>query len=265
MEGRAPGKVIVAGEYFVVDGLPGLVVPLSRYVYTKIVEGPPILIANGRRFDDPRAHEVLRRLGITDTVITRSDIPMSSGLGSSAAFIVSLLRALGEECIEKAYELEKIYHGRPSGIDTTVSCVGKPIIFVKGEGFEVVDSPSIPAVLVYSHPRSKSVKELVEHYLSLPDREEVLEEYSRLFPFILERYREGDVEGLGEVLRRVARLLDFVYTPAMKDLDSKLYGEGAIAVKPTGAGGGGFLLALFPTRRDARRVAKRYQGIYTLL
>ena len=80
-------------------------------------------------------------------VVVNSELPLGSGLGSSAAFCVALSAALlaftdsvnfdmnhqgwlsfGKnelELINKwAYEGEKIIHGKPSGIDNTVSTYG---------------------------------------------------------------------------------------------------------------------------------------------
>lgn len=80
------------------------------------------------------------------TVIITTELPYGSGLGSSAAFCVTLTAALiasstssdkprGEgwtsldetnlELLNKwAFEGEKIIHGTPSGIDNTVSAYG---------------------------------------------------------------------------------------------------------------------------------------------
>jgi mevalonate kinase len=80
-------------------------------------------------------------------VVVNSELPMGSGLGSSAAFCVALSAALlafsesasldmnqqgwsvfGEselELVNKwAFEGEKILHGKPSGLDNTVSTYG---------------------------------------------------------------------------------------------------------------------------------------------
>uniref|UniRef100_A0A0E0ARD8 Mevalonate kinase n=1 Tax=Oryza glumipatula TaxID=40148 RepID=A0A0E0ARD8_9ORYZ len=94
------------------------------------------------------------------TSILGSDLPMGSGLGSSAAFCVSMSGALltaagmvaavggisskgtGWELVGKddlelvnqwAFQGEKIIHGKPSGIDNTVSTFGSTIKFKKGE------------------------------------------------------------------------------------------------------------------------------------
>lgn len=81
------------------------------------------------------------------TVVITSELPLGSGLGSSAALCVALSAALlsfsdsvtldlshqgwllyGENELELlnkwAFEGEKIIHGRPSGIDNTVSTYG---------------------------------------------------------------------------------------------------------------------------------------------
>ena len=81
------------------------------------------------------------------TVVVTSELPLGSGLGSSAAFCVALAAALlantdsvsldlnhqgwlafGDrelELVNKwAFEGEKINHGKPSGIDNTVSTYG---------------------------------------------------------------------------------------------------------------------------------------------
>lgn len=82
-----------------------------------------------------------------------SELPLGAGLGSSAAFCVSLcgaLLALSNCCVldygqqgwvtmkeseldlvnKWAFEGEKIIHGRPSGIDNTVSTYGMSAMYV---------------------------------------------------------------------------------------------------------------------------------------
>lgn len=81
------------------------------------------------------------------TVVISSELPLGAGLGSSAAFCVALAAALlsvtdsvsvdlcqqgwhsfGEKELDLvnkwAFEGEKIIHGKPSGIDNTVSAYG---------------------------------------------------------------------------------------------------------------------------------------------
>ncbi|XP_044500447.1 mevalonate kinase-like isoform X2 [Mangifera indica] len=89
------------------------------------------------------------------TVIVTSDLPVGAGLGSSAAFCVSLTATLlaysdsvsldknqqgwlayGDSDLDLlnkwAFEGEKIIHGKPSGLDNTVSTYGNIIKFRSG-------------------------------------------------------------------------------------------------------------------------------------
>lgn len=84
-------------------------------------------------------------------MVVSSDLPLGSGLGSSASFCVSLVAALlassdvividkskngwntlcnyDLELVNKwAYEGEKILHGKPSGVDNTVSTFGTNLL-----------------------------------------------------------------------------------------------------------------------------------------
>ncbi|RLM93774.1 mevalonate kinase-like [Panicum miliaceum] len=90
--------------------------------------------------------------------VVTSDLPIGAGLGSSAAFCVSMSGALltaagavgvaggsgaeewelfGKDDLELvnqwAFQGEKIIHGKPSGIDNSVSTFGSMIKFKKGE------------------------------------------------------------------------------------------------------------------------------------
>jgi mevalonate kinase len=78
----------------------------------------------------------------------RSDLPIASGLGSGTAVSVALARALGayvghelppNVVSDLAYEVEKIHHGTPSGIDNTVVAYEQPVYFVRGKAVQVLE------------------------------------------------------------------------------------------------------------------------------
>lgn len=122
--------------------------------------------------DDPIAMIIrltCMKLGVEPrglTVRISSTIPIGGGLGSGAAVSVAIARALGKyfttehtedtEKINKnsvisvtsvvklsdadisalAYEVEKLHHGTPSGIDNTVIAFEQPVYFVRGKPIE---------------------------------------------------------------------------------------------------------------------------------
>ena len=87
----------------------------------------------------------------------KTDILLASGLGSSASFSTCLAsfflvisNALSNETKftetdldlinEHAFHVEKLFHGKPSGIDNTVSTYGRYILFENGKIVERFDS-----------------------------------------------------------------------------------------------------------------------------
>ncbi len=168
--GVGPGKVILCGEHAVVYGRPALAVPVTQVQAEAIVEsaapGTGITIyaadlnetiALGRApADHPLALAVrlaLAHLRGEDAdqrdpdwrITVRSTIPVASGLGSGAAVSTALVRSVAAALAQQAdaawvsalvYEIEKVHHGTPSGIDNTVVAYERPVYFVRGRPAE---------------------------------------------------------------------------------------------------------------------------------
>jgi mevalonate kinase len=61
-----------------------------------------------------------------------------------------------------AYQCERMFHGRPSGIDNSICTFGGAILFKEGKVVEQkLDVPQIPIILVYTNVR-RNTKVLVE-------------------------------------------------------------------------------------------------------
>jgi mevalonate kinase len=77
---------------------------------------------------------------------TQSNIPIGCGMGSSAATVLSVLRAIGhyfrvefrpDWYMKYSLEAEKLQHGHPSGVDTYISLHGGCALFRDGEAKSV--------------------------------------------------------------------------------------------------------------------------------
>ncbi|MFO8035803.1 MAG: mevalonate kinase [Anaerolineales bacterium] len=160
----APGKIILVGEHAVVYGQPALAVPVrdvrARAVVRADIKGEegairifaPGIGLQSRYKDLPVNHPlrvavdgVLHELELLRTpacsLHIHSTIPIASGLGSSAAVSAAVIQALAgflghplskERVSSLVFEVEKIHHGTPSGIDNTVVTYDKPVFFTKG-------------------------------------------------------------------------------------------------------------------------------------
>lgn len=163
VERSAPGKIILCGEHSVVYGRAAIAVPVSDMrSHASVSPGPsglglhisaPDLNQECALTETDHAHPLgrLARLVLDeldlpepDAVLTvASDLPMASGMGSGASISVAAARALsaalGAELRPEAvsritYEVEKIHHGTPSGIDNTVISWERPVYFLEGQG-----------------------------------------------------------------------------------------------------------------------------------
>ena len=274
-EAFGPGKVILLGEHAVVYGEPALAVPLSLGVTARgvpaprsILVPPPRLSLHHRRMLHEafaRAADATGRPGVRVSV--ESTLPVSMGLGSSAALAVAvsrvLLQAAGQRAtparvVEVALRMEQAFHGTPSGVDDTCSAWGAPILFrraTKGRGGRVRRvRPAGEAVLVLGlvGPRrgtQQTVAALRERASRWPTR------YARLFrevgQVVLEGTRAleaGDLEELGDAMNVNHGLLAAmgVSSPPLDAAADALRRAGALGAKLTGAGGdGGAVVALF--------------------
>ena len=116
-------------------------------------------------------------------IIVSSEIPMGAGLGSSAAFSVSMAAALVQlrNCLQKgqqkrpeiedrdsicnwAFKSEKIIHGNPSGLDNSICTFGGIMSYITGQPLKPLASNSGSLrVLLINSCVSRNTKALISH------------------------------------------------------------------------------------------------------
>jgi mevalonate kinase len=103
------------------------------------------------------------------TIQTSSNIPIGCGMGSSAATILSALRAAGhyfrvefrpDWYLKYSLEAEKLQHGFPSGVDSYISLHGGCAIFENGQA-RSVPLPRLSVYLVNTGTPSSTTGECV--------------------------------------------------------------------------------------------------------
>jgi mevalonate kinase len=152
---------------------------------------------------------------------------------------------------ELVFEVEKIHHGRPSGIDNTVVTYGQPVYFVKGQTIEIL-RVARPFLLIVGDTGVGSstrvaVNDVCEGRSCDPER------YERLFDGIgavAEQARQaiesGNVGRLGGWMDENQALLQKlgVSSPELDRLVAAAKQAGAEGAKLSGAGRGGNMIAL---------------------
>jgi mevalonate kinase len=286
--GRAPGKIILFGEHAVVYGRPALAIPITQVCAEAVVEqgargaglvlraenlGERVTLASTEHPMAAAARLTLTRLGLAEPdweVTVRSSIPIASGLGSGAAVSAALVRALvdaagrvlpPEDVSAIVYEVEKLHHGTPSGIDNTVISHAQPVYFVRGTTPQrfAIGRP-FWIVIVDSgiaSPTKVTVGDVRRGWERDPAR------YERLFDRIGEiveaaraAIAEGHPAALGPLMDANHALLRElgVSCERLDELVQAARDAGASGAKLSGAGRGGNVIAAV-TENDAERVA----------
>ncbi len=287
--GKAPGKIILFGEHAVVYGQPAIAIPVMDVNAT--VRVTPILNAESGKVrvqaseigldelleDLPEENPLGAAIRITLHEITPnhtpafeiqidSNIPISAGMGSGAAVTVAIIRALSaflgrplpnERISKLAYEVEKLHHGNPSGIDNTVVTFQKPVYFQREEPIQTL-SISRPTHWVIADTGEKTpTRETVAAVRALYDGapqvyEEIFAEIGSIVRVARQALSVGDLPFLGQLLDKNQQFLrDLqVSSPKLENLISAAREAGAVGAKLSGGGRGGNMIALVPPERS---------------
>jgi len=276
----APGKIILFGEHAVVYGRPALAVPVTQvHVDVEIsdndsagiwLSAPDVDLhaeLNTLASDHPIA-SVIHNLFFLSRVSPfpnleikiSSTIPVASGLGSGAAVTVALTRALSshinysmtdEQVSAFAFEIEKLYHGTPSGIDNTVVTYARPVYFVKGQPIETFKVGQPFTIVIADTGISAPTKESVGDVRKLWETdkakwENMFDEVADISFSARHVIREGWIKMLGALMDENHAYLQemTVSSPELDNLVSVARKAGALGAKMSGGGRGGNMIAL---------------------
>ncbi|MFP6829897.1 MAG: hydroxymethylglutaryl-CoA reductase, degradative [Gammaproteobacteria bacterium] len=294
------GKVVILGEHAVVYGRHAIAAPVPMTVKALVEdcdEGIHLLIprwgvefrlaenpSERHSFERP-AGMMLDELGLSGRAMRIEvfpDVPRSMGLGGSAAMAVAIVRALDqryrlglsdEEVNRLAFEAEKLAHGKPSGIDNTLACYGKPLVFRSGspplvEPLNIkTPIPMVVGMTGYEGLTAKTVGRVNAAWQQ--DRklyERIFDQIDTLVLRGVQAIQDEDLATLGELMNVCHGMLNAlqVSTPELEQLVDIAREHGALGAKLTGGGGGGSIIALCDGDTDAVVNAIRAAGFQAI-
>jgi mevalonate kinase len=290
----SPGKVILFGEHAVVYGEPAVALAVTRRFNMQVEErgeGKGHLV-DGHRMT--KAHHSYFKYAVENyweggplDIRTRSEIPSSSGMGSSAALTTSLMAALvamsggdiegdRERIARQSFATEYGVQGRASPTDTSTATMGMGILLAKEplEGLlwhverggaewyiHSVDVPKLDIVVGFTGVKGNTgelVAKVRRFWESNNFAKETVSDIGRLTMEGVEALAAGDKERIGQLMDRNHQLLSILgvnHDRLQRLIDAaRPHSYGA---KLTGAGGGGSMIALTD---EPERVSKAIEA-----
>lgn len=212
-----------------------------------------------QRAKSPYIDSCFEAMEVTGSVYINSQIPSSSGLGSSAAVTVATLSAINDEfnknktredIANMAFEIEKkVQKGRASPTDTTVSAYGG-IVLISGGSRRRLPPQNMHLVIgdsLISHSTARMVEQVGEFKKSNPNIvDPVLDAIEGVSMSAIHHF--SNPRELGRFMNMNHALLEVlgVGHPQLGKMVLAARNAGAFGAKITGAGGGGCMVALCP-------------------
>ncbi len=273
-----PGKWVLTGEHAVLRGGTAVALPHSEYHLTlqfkslsegKVLQIKPAdaekmiveILESVREEWESEDRKFLMPSGV---LTVESSIPIGAGLGSSAALCVALTRWMQAPLsiqetsfFEFATQLEHRFHGRSSGMDIAVILAHEPISYIRGRGPKSLGVSALPRFTFHDTGKRCRTNECIYRVDKLMEEDpslgrkidEMMGQASRKVMEGLIRF-DAEKSGLDLVAEGMKQGQECFYQWQLipgeaKRLEESLYKQGALAVKITGAGGGGMLVALW--------------------
>ncbi len=293
----SPAKIILFGEHAVVYGYPAIAVPftsVSTTVTASVGEaGSGILIRahdlrqefrvmrDNETFGGPLAFAVQVLLAelkvpLPDLIFDiHSTIPVGGGFGSGAAVTAALMRELAaslDHPIDAAhlnalvYEVEKLFHGNPSGIDNTTIVYERPVYFVRGQPPQPFQIGAPFQLIIADSGVAGSTMLTIEDVRRFREANPIaagpiFERIGMLVDTARGHIEAGTLDLLGALMTENHGLLRSltVSSPLLDSLVSAALQAGAHGAKLSGGGRGGNVIAL-ANAPDALNISAALRG-----
>ena len=277
---KAPGKIILFGEHFVVYENTAILGAINKYatVTSEKTNTDNILISSSlgqssiQKDEDVSnvekkfrpfffiAREVIEKNDFDKGIAIKieSDIPIGAGLGSSsaccvaaAASILNLFNITDEkEVLELAINAEKTIFPNTSGADCTVSVSGGIIEYQKENGFSKIETENEFNFIIIDSEQVHSTDKVVERVRKFKENNsevftELCSEEERLITKALDSMKKNDLETIGKCMAQNQMFLEQIGVSNDELLSiTKEIEKITFGAKITGAGDGGCIIAL---------------------
>ena len=291
--GSAPAKIILFGEHSVLYGYSALGFSLSRgvniqmragegRVFTKFSSNLHTAIESSASTPDPLVRKALgKNFDALDIDIT-FEVPVSGGLGSSAALATALIRANltkdkkvadPSEVLRLAMAVEDVAHGKSSGLDPAICVYGGLVSFKRNsehdftvQSVKLKESFHLVVGVYGSHggtsSRIKAVTKLRKIYPSAVDS--AMQTLGHCADWGISAIKAGDLHSAGHAMNLAHGVLGGMglVGQVIEQMTRAARHEGAYGAKMSGSGGeGGAVVALVPDIQTGNQISSRWREL----
>lgn len=286
----AAAKTILFGEHAVVYGQPGIAIPLpSLRAFAALIDGseddgfrivsksiglnaPPDALPEThpqRKLLELLSQRFGKSLPRNGRLEIESSIPVAAGLGSGAAVSVAIIRAFAqrfelspdeEEVSELAFEIEKIYHGAPSGIDNTVIAYEQPIFYTRGQPARPIRSNwQLPILIADTGIQASTIDIVASVRHAYPGNKPIIDAIGSISRRAAAAIHENRIDEIGALMNENQRLLQELNVSCgpLNQFLAIARRAGALGAKLTGAGRGGNFVVLARNDAEKKTIAEK--------
>lgn len=281
----APGKIILLGEHTALYGNPVLVAAIGLRARATVSVGnsvnvkAPGIDAPAKRMELGLAmsKKAVELIGGNYDITVGSDIPLASGMGSSASIASALVAALRAEkslpfdkkaIAETAWKCEDVVHTKSSGVDPFAATYGGIMVYTRGSIIEL-KLKTIPDIVIAHTGVTSDTGEIVRYVENKRGGnsnsfDSFLKSSKALVLEGKEAIENFDMKRLGRLMNENHRLLSDlgVSCEELNSLVKAARGAGAYGAKLCGAGKGGIMVALAgqKTKADVAKALSKAGG-----